>query len=211
MMSRIDEPAAHLWTLKPVVGGLLLWSAGSCLANAAGKLPTKPLPFSTHAERCIIPASEHHQVNFHVLRAILVVESGLKPGSVARNNNNTVDVGIAGINSVHFGELSRFGIGPNELLDECISTYVAAWKLKKAVAKHGNTWRGIASYHSTTPYFNERYQILLQNELIRSGQMQGQIKSVPPITSAFARSLNGTSPGIPEASYNQSNLIFDEK
>lgn len=211
MMSRIDAPAARLWTLKPVFCGLLLWSAGSCLANAAGKLPTKPLPFSTHAERCIIPASEHHQVNFHVLRAILVVESGLKPGTVARNNNNTVDVGIAGINSVHFGELSRFGIGPNELLDECISTYVAAWKLKKAIAKHGNTWQGIASYHSTTPHYNARYQILLQNELIRSGQILGQIKSVPPIGSAFIRSSIGHSASVPEAAQTQSNLIFDER
>lgn len=187
------------------------WLAGNCIANPTSRPHTKPPAFSTHAERCIIPASDHHQVNYQLLRAILVVESGLKPGTVSRNSNNTIDVGIAGINSVHFRELSKFGIGPNDLLDECVSTYVAAWKLKKAIARHGNTWHGIATYHSKTPHLNERYQILLQNELVRSGQMRGQIRPVPPISRALA-DTSSDYPGNRTASATSgNNLIFDER
>lgn len=195
-----------------MVFGMFACSGGTCLADIIGRVPSKPVPFSTPVERCIIPASDHHQVNYHLLRAILVVESGLKPATVSKNKNNTADIGIAGINSVHLPELSRFGIGSAELLDECVSSYVAAWKLKKAIAKYGNTWKGIASYHSITPKHNDRYQILLQNELIRSGQLHGQLKPVPRIGRTSIGSLISLDPisSRPDPAHSQSNLIYDE-
>lgn len=82
---------------------------------------------------------------------------------------------------MHFKELQRHGVTPSDLRDACIGTYVAAWHLSKVIARHGNTWRGIAAYHSTTPYFNNRYQILLNNEMVRSGAMEGKILPVPPL------------------------------
>lgn len=156
--------------------------AASMAVSGASLANTRPLPFTTEAERCVVPASLHHGVNFHVLRAILVVESRLNPATVSRNTNRTVDVGVAGINSIHFSELARHGIAPNDLLDACVSTYVAAWKLRHAVFRHGNTWFGVAAYHSTTPKFNKRYQALLQNELIRTGQLSGPIQHVPSLS-----------------------------
>lgn len=141
---------------------------------------SKPL-FSTANERCIVPASLFHGVNFYVLRAILKVESGLNPNAINRNGNGTVDVGMGQFNSMHFKELAKFGITPGHLKDACISTYVTAWHLKKSIAAKGNTWEGIARYHSATPYFNQRYQILLRNEMILSGAMIGEIQAVPPL------------------------------
>lgn len=138
-------------------------------------------PFSTEAERCIVPASALHGVNHFVLRAILKVESGLNPKALGRNGNGTVDVGIAQINSMHFPKLARHGVTPEHLRDACIGTYVAAWHLRQAIARHGNTWFGIATYHSSTPYYNARYQALLNNELVRSGALQGPLLSVPPL------------------------------
>jgi hypothetical protein len=85
-------------------------------------------------------------------------------------------------NSMHFRELAKFGIAPGHLKDACIATYVAAWHLKRNIVNSGNTWRGIANYHSATPYFNQRYQILLKNELIRSGALAGSIQPVPSIS-----------------------------
>jgi hypothetical protein len=35
--------------------------------------------------------------------------------------------------------------------------------------RHGNTWFGVAAYHSATPVHNQRYQALLKQELMRSG------------------------------------------
>lgn len=143
--------------------------------------PINPTLFSSEAERCIVPASQFHGVNAFILRAILRVESGLKPGAIGKNGNGTVDVGIGQMNSMHFPALAKFGVGPEQLKNACIGTYVAAWHLKKGIAAHGNTWEAIARYHSGTPYFNNRYQILVSNELIRSNVLSGVIQAVPAL------------------------------
>jgi len=151
------------------------------LASLAPAAPRAEQPFASKAERCIVPAAVFHGVNHFVLRAILKVESGLNPGAVARNSNGTVDVGIGQLNSIHFRELARHGIAPEHLRDACIGTYVAAWHLRRTIATHGNSWFGIAAYHSTTPYYNARYQVLLNNEMVRSGVLQGPVLAVPPL------------------------------
>lgn len=134
-----------------------------------------------------------HGVNYQVLRAILVVESGLNPRAVGRNDNGTVDVGMGQFNSMHFKELAKFGLAPEHLMDACVSTYVTAWHLKKTTVASGNTWEGIARYHSATPYFNRRYQILLRNEMIRSGALEGNIQAVPPMKRATVKANRITS------------------
>lgn len=126
------------------------------------------------ATRCVTPAATFHAVNPWILRAILKVESGYNPRAVNRNPNKTEDVGMAQINSMHFAELSRHGIAPAHLMDGCISTYVAAWMLARQMRVHGNTWFGIASYHSTTPCFNTRYAGLIWNALVEMGATTGQ-------------------------------------
>ena len=140
--------------------------------------------FTLESERCILQAAQYQGVNPYILRAILRVESALKPGAVSRNSNGTVDIGIGQINSIHLRELSKYGIGPNHLLDACVGTYVAAWHLKKVSASGGNTWESIARYHSATPHHNRRYQLLLVNELISSGVIAGTVQPVPPLNAA---------------------------
>lgn len=130
---------------------------------------------------CLSGAATFHSVNPYILRSILNIESGQKPNTISRNSNGSIDVGAAGVNSKNFKELSKWGIAPEHLLDPCVSTYVAAWLLSKKIRKYGNTWEGIASYHSTTPYYNKRYQILLHNDLVRHGVISGFLLPVPPI------------------------------
>lgn len=150
--------------------GLVIFSA----AAGQGKAAEKP-------DRCVASAAQTHRVNPDVLRAILMVESRMNPAVVSKNSNGTIDVGIAGINSIHFKELSRFGISQSDLMDPCISTFVAAWKVSKKIAKWGNTWFGVAAYHSETPYYNNRYQVMLYNEMVRAGVVRGTILKVPPL------------------------------
>jgi soluble lytic murein transglycosylase-like protein len=131
-------------------------------ARAPGRLPlsvAEPAP-------CVMPAAQYHGVNPWVLRAILKVESDFNPDAVNRNPNGTVDVGMGQINSIHFSELAAWGIAPANLMDGCVATYVAAWQLSRQVRKHGNSWFGIASYHSTSPCENARYAALLWNVLL---------------------------------------------
>lgn len=117
---------------------------------------------------CIKEAAAHHGVNPDVLQAIIQVESRGNPNAVNYNSNNTVDVGRGQINSVHFPTLAKYGLEPGHLLNGCISDFVSAWLLSKAIQRHGNTWFGIASYHSTTAEKNHRYQMLVYNELQRA-------------------------------------------
>ena len=135
----------------------------------------------TNHTSCISPASEFHQVNGWVLASILKVESSFNPKALNRNRNGTVDVGIGQINSLHFKELSKYGISPESLQDACIGTYVAAWHLAKQKKTYGNTWFAIGAYHSATPYFNSRYQALVYNTMVDFGQMPGPKMNVPPL------------------------------
>ena len=120
------------------------------------------------SERCLLPAARRHGVNPQILRAILQVESAMRPDVVKRNTNGSVDVGMAQINSVHFAQLSQWGITPERLLDPCVAIHVAAWHLKRGLLRHGNTWFGVAAYHSVTPQHNARYQALIRQELQRA-------------------------------------------
>jgi hypothetical protein len=136
--------------------------------------------------RCVKAAADHHRVNASVLLAILKVESSLSPSASGQNDNGSVDHGIAGINSVHLPELAKYGISEDMLKDDCVATYVAAWHLRRKIAQNGETWAGIASYHSATPYFNARYQLLVYNEMVRMGAIKGAVKPVPPVKPAPA-------------------------
>jgi hypothetical protein len=145
-------------------------------AKAAQSTPT---PFTTAAEQCIVPAANFHGLNALLLRAVLRVESALKPDAIARNKNGTFDIGIGQINSMHLPELKKFGIEPGHLADACVGTYVSGWFLKKAIAARGYTWEGVASYHSRTPEFNLRYQRLLIAEIQKS-QTQAPHSALTP-------------------------------
>jgi soluble lytic murein transglycosylase-like protein len=171
-------------------------------------------PFTTEVERCILPAAQYHQVNQYILRAILKVESNLNPNAVGKNDNGTLDVGIGQMNSMHFKELRRHGVMPSDLRDACVGTYVAAWHLSKSIAKHGNTWFGIAAYHSATPYFNKRYQILVSNEMVRSGSMKGRLLPVPSLRPNKQREVARSTQANPVATERRvaqapTSMVFD--
>lgn len=87
---------------------------------------------------CFDDAAAYHHVNPWILRAIAARESGFKPNTLVSNSNHTVDIGQAGINSVHLPELARYGISREDLLDGCKSTYVSGWQLAKKIHKFGN-------------------------------------------------------------------------
>jgi len=116
-------------------------------------------------ERCIPAAAQHHRIDPRLLRAVLKVESDLRPWAFGRNANGTVDMGMAQINSIHLPELARHGIQSQHLFDPCVASYVAAWLLRKNIDRHGLTWHGVAAYHSLTPEHNQRYQGLLMKAL----------------------------------------------
>lgn len=165
--------------LRPAPRLFVAGLAAALATSVAWSRPVAP-PFSDPEERCILSSAWHHGVNPYVLRAILQVESGMNPASVRRNSDQSVDVGIGQINSVHFEQLASYGIQPWHLLDACIGTYAAAWHLKNKLSRYGNTWQAIARYHSSTPSLNRRYQFLVYSQLVRSGIVSGPLRPVTP-------------------------------
>lgn len=198
-------PSSHRTTVHVLCASHLavlgLGCAGSSLAA------TDSPSAKERTEACIAQAALHHRVNPSVLRAILRIESGLDPRAVGRNADGSVDVGIAQINSRHFGVLARYRIRPEHLLDACVGAYVAAWHLASLLAAHGNTWSAIARYHSATPNLNHRYQVLLANELIATGAIPGKPTPVPALHKTI--DLRATQPPARTVSA-ESLIVFDQ-
>jgi len=124
---------------------------------------------------CIDEAASYHQVNQYILRAIALQESSMRSWIVHRNSNGTVDVGLLGTNSVHFNELSKFGIAPDHLTDPCLAAYVGAWMYRKKVQKFGNTWNAVGAYHSETPSEMAKYSSRIKS-IIDAWTRQGLIQ-----------------------------------
>jgi len=155
----------------------LLLACGMTGAMATSGSPNGSKPLN----KCIVGAAQYHGVNPYLLRAILVVESRLNPKAINVNMNGTRDIGVAQINSIHLPVLQNHGIHESHLMDGCVNTYVGAWLLRKQISRHGLNWFGIAAYHSVTPDKNFRYQVLVYNEMVRSGAIQNIAMVVPPL------------------------------
>lgn len=157
---------------------------------------------------CVKPAADYHGVNPWILLAILKVESNFSPAAVNRNQNGTLDVGMAQINSIHFAKLSQYGITPTQLMDGCVATYVAAWHLRQQIVKYGNTWFGVAAYHSSSPCLNQRYGSMLWNELRGWGVVQGARVPVGSLASCNSRVAHA---GVTVPSANNSVALDETK
>lgn len=185
------------------------WAVPATVSAQTAAPASLPAQLSEPAP-CVAGAAQYHGVNPWVLRAILKVESDFNPRAMNRNANGSVDVGMAQINSIHFAELGRWGIAPANLMDGCVATYVAAWHLSKQVRKYGNSWFGVASYHSTSPCQNSRYAGLLWNALVGWGVVAGPRLKVPTLRTCgyIAPASAGVKrrPGAPSSSA----LAFDE-
>ena len=136
------------------------------------------------ATRCADAAAEYHKVNPAILKAILKVESGGNPLARNLNANGTEDIGIGQYNSSNLKALSPFGVDSRDLYDSCVGTYVSAWHLAKQVKAYGNTWFAIGAYHSTTPFFNKRYQALINNAMVDLGFANWPKTPIAPLSQA---------------------------
>ncbi|MDR6935157.1 MULTISPECIES: lytic transglycosylase domain-containing protein [unclassified Luteibacter] len=134
------------------------------------------LPTGAFAD-CIDDAARYQRVDPLVLRAIAYHESRMRPATLNRNLNGSVDVGVMGINSVHFGELAGYGIRPTHLRDGCTNAYIGAYYLRRKIDKYGNTWRAVAAYHSETPALGAAYANAIRSVLARWGVLDPTLRA----------------------------------
>lgn len=157
---------------------LVLLSHGNVYAQSDFGMQSGP----QEPNDCVTQAAAYHSVNSWILRAIIQVESSFNPKAINKNQNGTVDVGIAQMNSMHFKELKKHGVTPSDLMDGCVASYVAAWHLRKQTKAYGNTWFAVGAYHSATPCFNQRYTALVWNALLKWKVVQGNRANVVPMS-----------------------------
>lgn len=75
--------------------------------------------------------------------------------SLIRNNaSKSFDVGIMQVNKLWF---DRLNYAYTDGLNPCFDIYLGAYVLKRKIIRYGNTWKGIAAYHSADPEQNIAY------------------------------------------------------
>ncbi len=116
-------------------------------------------PFATAQKvDCIVEAAQCFQINPLLIKAIIWQESRNHQQEINRNANNTIDVGIMQINTVHFKTLKSLGIDEALLRENsCANVFSGTWVLKQSIERYGYTWDGIGNYHSKTPEYHDRY------------------------------------------------------
>jgi soluble lytic murein transglycosylase-like protein len=115
--------------------------------------------------KCAVGAALHYQMPVALVHAVMRQEGG-RPGFASQNTNGTEDIGPMQINSIHLGELYRYGISRQRLQsDGCLNIYIGTWILKREIVKAGNMWVGVGNYHSHTPALNAKYQWLVWDRL----------------------------------------------
>lgn len=107
---------------------------------------------------CINEAAQCFQINPLIIKAIIWQESNNRQNVVNINKNKTRDVGMMQINSIHFNSLKQKGISETDLKENsCANIFSGSWILNKVIKNNGYTWEVIGQYHSSTPYYRDRY------------------------------------------------------
>lgn len=116
-----------------------------------------PLAYSQQSD-CINEAALCFKINPLLIKAIIWQESKNQQDAINRNKNNTIDVGMMQINSIHFKSLKKMGITEQSLRENsCANVFSGAWVLSQIIDRHGYTWDGIGRYHSSTPVHHDKY------------------------------------------------------
>lgn len=147
---------------------------GAALLLTACAAAAEPAP-----ESCATPAAARHGVNATMLRALLRVEAAAPLPVVVPEENGRVDVGRTG--RLRVADLERGGIVPPGTGTACLVAHLAAWRLAAMLQQYGNSWFAVGAFASTATYYNNRYQALIHNELVRMGALQGTLRRVPSL------------------------------
>lgn len=129
---------------------------------------------------CLMIAAQSYQVPPAVLIGIMHVEGG-RVGQQVMNTNGSYDLGPMQVNTLWLPQLQKLWRVDRRTAhhwvrdDGCVNVHVAAWILKQKIMEGGSLYRGIARYHSGTPWRGQSYAekvvaVLERKGLIDHGQ-----------------------------------------
>jgi soluble lytic murein transglycosylase-like protein len=102
-------------------------------------------------------AGNYYNIPPLLLKNIATIESAGNPNAIRINDNGTKDYGLMQINSIHFKELSRWGINENNILNPQINIYAGSWLLSEHIKERGFNLQAIGNYHSKTQVHKEKW------------------------------------------------------
>lgn len=102
-------------------------------------------------------AGSYYNIPPILLKNIAVIESGGNPNAIRINENGTKDYGLMQINSIHFRQLSLWGINEGNILNPKINIYAASWLLSRHIKEQGFNLQAIGNYHSKTKVHKEKW------------------------------------------------------
>ncbi|CAI1006657.1 lytic transglycosylase domain-containing protein [Serratia quinivorans] len=132
-----------------VLFAVLCWPLSAIAADAA----------------CYRAAAQQFALDERLLYAIAGVESAHNALALNINANQTADIGLMQINSVHLAELAGYGISISDLFDPCTNLMVGAFLLKRHQLTTGDIWQAVRHYHSRTPALGAKYLQRVQRQL----------------------------------------------
>lgn len=176
---------------------LLAAALAALIASAASAEPA--------AGGCVAPAAQRHAVDASVLAAVLRVEAKSPIKSVVAEDGGTMYIGAATAARFGLRDLQERGIVSDAANVACSVAETSAWHLAQQVRRFGNSWKGIGAFASDATYFNNRFAILVHNELVDARVLPGPMRSVPSMRPS-------ESPGAP--GYNEliiHQVILEER
>jgi soluble lytic murein transglycosylase-like protein len=102
-------------------------------------------------------AGRHYNIPPLLLKNIATIESSGNPNAIRINDNGTKDYGLMQINSIHFRQLSRWGINERNIMDPKINIFVGSWLLSEHIKERGFNLQAIGNYHSKTQLHKEKW------------------------------------------------------
>ncbi|MDO9055792.1 MAG: lytic transglycosylase domain-containing protein [Sulfuricurvum sp.] len=102
-------------------------------------------------------AGSYYNIPPILLQNIAVIESGGNPSAIRINDNGTKDYGLMQINSIHFRQLSLWGINEGNILNPKINIYAASWLLSGHIKERGFNLQAIGNYHSKTKLHKDKW------------------------------------------------------
>ncbi len=100
---------------------------------------------------CAAQAAEHYGLQTLEVLAVSCVESRMNPNAINKTHQErtgSVDIGAMQINSRNVPALAKYGIGQQEIKNECVNYYVGAWLLAQNKRKYGDSWNAYGAYNA---------------------------------------------------------------
>jgi len=98
---------------------------------------------------CFDRAASRFRINADLLRAIADVESRNRAeaiGPLLADGNRAL--GAMQVNSIHLGELARYGVTRQDLMSACGSIFTGTWIFAGYIHRFGPTWKAVGIYNT---------------------------------------------------------------